>query len=63
VLADEPTGDLDAASAETIMALLADLNQRLGVTLVVATHNPAFSRYANPLYRLNGGKLSAPLSA
>lgn len=62
VLADEPTGDLDAASAETVMALLADLNQRLGVTLVVATHNPLFSRFANQQFRLNGGELSAPMN-
>jgi len=62
LLADEPTGDLDAASAESVMALLTDLNHRLGVTLVVATHNPAFSGLANPLYQLKMGELSAPLS-
>ncbi len=39
ILADEPTGDLDSASANSIVSLMVDLNQRLGVTFIVATHN------------------------
>jgi ABC-type lipoprotein export system ATPase subunit len=58
VLADEPTGDLDAASAERIMQLMADLNRRSGITFIVATHNPGFSRFASQLYDLVDGQLS-----
>ena len=39
VLADEPTGDLDEASASAVMVLLHSLNRSLGTTIVVATHN------------------------
>ena len=57
VLADEPTGDLDAASAAGVMELMADLNHRLGITFVVATHNERLARYADRLYELNSGQL------
>src|ERR1700746_4098610 len=40
VVADEPTGDLDAKSAEEILNLLRDLNEELGTTLLMVTHDP-----------------------
>jgi putative ABC transport system ATP-binding protein len=39
ILADEPTGSLDSVTAGEVMALLADLNHRLGVTVVMITHD------------------------
>jgi ABC-type lipoprotein export system ATPase subunit len=56
ILADEPTGDLDGASAENIIALMVDLNQRLGVTFIVATHNPLILQSATHSYKLVDGR-------
>jgi len=58
ILADEPTGDLDSASAKSIIALMLDLNQRLGVTFIVATHNLDLLKVAGRAYRLVDGLLS-----
>jgi len=57
VLADEPTGSLDAASSARVAALLDDLNRRTGVTLVVVTHNPALAGRMQNYYELRHGRL------
>ncbi len=57
VLADEPTGDLDADSTASVMALMLDLNRRLGVTFVVATHNEALCRHGDRVFELHNGQL------
>ena len=44
LLADEPTGSLDAASGETVMQLMFDLNQERGSTLVLVTHEATIAR-------------------
>jgi ABC-type lipoprotein export system ATPase subunit len=61
ILADEPTGDLDSTSATGIIALMAELNKRLGVTFIIATHNPLVVKAASLAYELVDGHL-APLS-
>lgn len=43
LLADEPTGSLDAEAATTVMALLIDVHRRIGSTLVVVTHDPSIA--------------------
>lgn len=58
ILADEPTGDLDSASARSIIALMLDLNQRHGVTFVVATHNLDLLKVAGRAYQLVDGSLN-----
>lgn len=58
VLADEPTGDLDSASAKSTIALMLDLNQRLGVTFIVATHNPDLLMVSGRAYQLVDGLLN-----
>jgi len=55
ILADEPTGDLDSASANSIVSLMVDLNQRLGVTFIVATHNLNLLKVASRTYELVDG--------
>ena len=56
LLADEPTGNLDAATGEAIIALFQQLN-REGLTLVVVTHNPRLARAAGRTLELADGKL------
>jgi lipoprotein-releasing system ATP-binding protein len=57
LLADEPTGDLDAATAEGIHAVLQRLNREQGQTLVIVTHNPELSRLANRIITLRDGQI------
>ncbi len=60
LLADEPTGALDHASAASLVDLLVDLNREEGVTLIVATHAPDVAgRMARPL-ELRDGRLVPP---
>jgi ABC-type lipoprotein export system ATPase subunit len=57
VLADEPTGDLDSASANAIITLMVELNHRLGVTFIVATHNLNLLRVASHTYEMVDGQV------
>jgi putative ABC transport system ATP-binding protein len=58
ILADEPTGDLDSKTALDISQLMHELNKQLGLTFVVATHNPRLTDYADQVYELIDGKLN-----
>jgi len=55
VVADEPTGDLDAKSAEEILSLLAELNRRFKKTIVMVTHDSRAERFADTILRLDKG--------
>ncbi|HTH96425.1 MAG TPA: ABC transporter ATP-binding protein [Stellaceae bacterium] len=55
LLADEPTGNLDAATGQQIMALLFDLQARLGTTLVLVTHDPALAERCTRIVELADG--------
>ena len=57
LVADEPTGDLDRASAGSIMKLLQHLNSELGTTLVMVTHDPAAATYGSRCLHLEKGRL------
>jgi putative ABC transport system ATP-binding protein len=57
VLADEPTGDLDAVSKVEILDLLKKLNQDHGKTLVTVTHDPSVAEYADRTLHLEKGVL------
>jgi putative ABC transport system ATP-binding protein len=57
LVADEPTGDLDARNAESVMALLARLNDELGKTLVMVTHDVRCADYARKALHLDKGRL------
>ena len=55
VVADEPTGDLDAKSADEILTLLAELNQRFKKTIVMVTHDSRAERFVDTIFRLDKG--------
>jgi len=57
LLADEPTGNLDMRTSEGVHALLADLQQRKGLTLVVVTHNERLADAMGRVVRLTDGRL------
>ncbi len=59
IAADEPTGDLDKASAQEVLALLTQLNQELGKTIIMVTHDPRAAERANRLQHLDKGVLNA----
>ena len=64
LVADEPTGDLDAGSSKSIMALLTRLNEELGKTLVMVTHDAHCAAYAHRMLHLEKGRLvEAPARA
>jgi lipoprotein-releasing system ATP-binding protein len=56
LLGDEPTGNLDRRSAETILELLWRLNKTRGQTMVIVTHNENLARRAHRIIRLVDGK-------
>ncbi len=57
VLADEPTGNLDSATGEEIISLLADLHREEEVTLIVATHDEKVAAHAERVLRLADGRI------
>ena len=58
LLADEPTGNLDPATAEGIHRVLDELNASLGITMVIVTHNEALADRLPRRLRLAAGKLA-----
>ena len=57
LLADEPTGDLDEHTAETLHDLLREMHRERGLTSIIATHNPRLSAACDRVLRLEDGKL------
>lgn len=55
VLADEPTGNLDSKSSESVLALLRQLNKDLGQTIVMITHNPEAATYGDRVLHMRDG--------
>jgi putative ABC transport system ATP-binding protein len=59
ILADEPTGNLDAASALEVLTILSKLNRDHGKTIIMVTHDPHAARFASNVYHLEKGELVA----
>lgn len=60
ILADEPTGNLDATSAEDVLTMLTRLNREFGKTVVMVTHDPHAAKFAHTIRHLEKGKLLPP---
>lgn len=59
ILADEPTGSLDSVTAGEVMALLRDLNQRLGVTVLMVTHDKDLAKSCERRIEVLDGRIVA----
>jgi lipoprotein-releasing system ATP-binding protein len=59
LLADEPTGDLDERTAESLHGLLREMHSAYGLTSVIATHNPRLAEACDRVLHLEGGRLTA----
>ena len=57
LLADEPTGNLDSATSEEIMQLLANLNRERGITIVLVTHEPDIAEWAQRRVVFRDGRI------
>jgi putative ABC transport system ATP-binding protein len=57
ILADEPTGNLDAASAQEVLTILSRLNMAHGKTIIMVTHDPHAARFATKVRHLEKGEL------
>jgi len=58
LLADEPTGDLDRESANSVLELMTKLNSELGKTILMVTHDPLAADYASTQIHLDKGRLA-----
>jgi putative ABC transport system ATP-binding protein len=58
ILADEPTGNLDAASAHEVLTILSKLNKDFGKTVVMVTHDPHAAQFATHVHHLEKGALA-----
>ncbi len=57
ILADEPTGNLDAAAAEDVLTMLSRLNREFGKTIIMVTHDPHAAKFAGTIRHLEKGQL------
>jgi len=57
ILADEPTGNLDAASAQEVLTLLARLNREFNKTVLLVTHDPHAAHFATKVRHLEKAEL------
>ena len=62
ILADEPTGELDTANARIIAEYLLKINQELGKTIIMVTHDPSVARISNRILRIEDGIIKTALA-
>jgi len=60
LLADEPTGNLDTENSDAVLGLLRDLNERLGQTTLMITHNPEAAAYGHRILTMRDGRIVKP---
>ena len=59
ILADEPTGELDSATARQIYALFRHIVDKEGITVILATHDPVIEEYAHIVFELDDGQVKS----
>ena len=57
LLADEPTGNLDSESSKAVLEVLRGLNERLGQTILMITHNPEAAAYGHYIVQMRDGRI------
>src|SRR5215813_353313 len=57
LLADEPTGNLDTENSKAVLEILRDLNQRMGQTILMITHNPEAAEYGHSIVQMRDGQI------
>jgi putative ABC transport system ATP-binding protein len=57
LLADEPTGNLDTENSTAVLGVLRDLNDRLGQTILMITHNPEAAAYGHRVVAMRDGRI------
>src|SRR5476651_2354440 len=57
LLADEPTGNLDTENSKAVLEILRDLNERLGQTILMITHNPEAAAYGHQTVHMRDGRI------
>jgi putative ABC transport system ATP-binding protein len=58
LLADEPTGNLDTENSRAVLEILRDLNERLGQTVLMITHNPEAAAYGHHTVHMRDGRIT-----
>lgn len=61
LLADEPTGSLDTKTSDQVLDLFRTLNQTMGITIVIVTHDPLLARKVDRVVQIRDGKTSAEM--
>ena len=57
LLADEPTGNLDTENSKAVLGILRDLNERMGQTILMITHNPEAAAFGHATVHMRDGKI------
>ena len=63
LLADEPTGNLDTENSQAVLAILRDLNERLGQTILMITHNPEAAAFGHRTVQMRDGVVQGVASS
>ncbi len=58
MIADEPTGNLDARNGENVLKLIAELREQTGKTFIIATHDPVVASHADHAIRIVDGRVA-----
>jgi putative ABC transport system ATP-binding protein/lipoprotein-releasing system ATP-binding protein len=58
LIADEPTGNLDSQNAKNVILLLKELNEKNGMTIIIATHDIEIAKYCHYIYHMKDGILN-----